>query len=98
MGASGQGGIEGRPYRLEFSDLVVKQLRKLPQDLRRRIRQRLDLLAADPRGPQPQAKPLKGQRGVFRLRVGDWRVVYDLQHRRRLVRVLEVGRGHDVYD
>ena len=86
------------PYRLALSDLVVKRLRQLPQDLRRRIRQRLDLLAADPRGPQPQAKALKGQRGVFRLRIGEWRVLYELDHRRRVVRVLEVGPGHDVYD
>lgn len=86
------------PYRLELSDLVVKQLRKLPEDLRRRIRGRLDLLAADPRGPQPQAKALRGQRGVFRLRIGEWRTLYELDHRRRVVRVLEVGRGHDVYD
>ena len=86
------------PYRLALSDLVVKRLRQLPQDLRRRIRQRLDLLAADPGGPQPQAKALKGQRGVFRLRIGEWRVLYELDHRRRVVRVLEVGPGHDVYD
>ncbi|MDX1574617.1 MAG: type II toxin-antitoxin system RelE/ParE family toxin [Kiloniellales bacterium] len=89
---------DGRPYRLELSDLVVKQLRKLPQDLCRRIRQRLGQLAADPRGTQPQARALKGQRGVFRLRIGEWRALYELDHRRRLVRVLEIGPGHDVYD
>lgn len=86
------------PHRLELSDLVVKQMRKLPQDLRRRMRQRLDLLAADPQGPQPQAKALKGQRGVFRLRVGEWRILYELDHRRGVVRILEIGPGHDVYD
>lgn len=89
---------EGRPYQLEFSHLVVKRLRKLPQDLRRRIRQRLDLLSADPRGAQLQASALKGRRGVFRLRIGEWRALYELDHRRRRVRVLEIGPGHDVYD
>jgi mRNA-degrading endonuclease RelE of RelBE toxin-antitoxin system len=52
----------------------------------------------DPRGPQLQAKALRGRRGVFRLRSGEWRVLYELDHRRRRVRVLEVGPGHDVYD
>lgn len=54
-------------------------------------------LATGPAGSQPQAKPVKGRPGVFRLRIGDWRATYEVHHAQRLVAVLEIEPGHDVY-
>lgn len=89
--------MSGRPYRVEISVTAAKRLKGLPRDLRVRIVAKLQALAADPVGSQPQAKPLKGRPGVFRLRIGDWRATYEVDHVQRLVTVLEVEPGHDVY-
>ncbi|MGH6896668.1 MAG: type II toxin-antitoxin system RelE family toxin [Geminicoccaceae bacterium] len=56
----------------------MKRLGRLPRNRRQQIRAKLQALAADPTGPQPQAKPLKGEPGTFRLRIGEWRTTYDL--------------------
>jgi mRNA interferase RelE/StbE len=49
----------------------------MPRDQARRIRAGIDRLALDPWAPHFDVKRLKGQRG-FRLRIGDWRVIYEI--------------------
>jgi mRNA interferase RelE/StbE len=63
-------------YRLDFSDEALGQLRALPGDQRRRIGQRLDALQQDLRG---DVKKLAGQAGRYRLRVGDYRMLFALE-------------------
>lgn len=99
MGTSGrkaQPDGDGR-YRLEWEREALKRLRRLPRNRQEQIRTKLQALAADPAGAQPQAAPVKGRPGVFRLRIGDWRATYEVHHAQRVVVVLEIGPGHDVY-
>ena len=64
-------------YRIEYDRDAIKALARMPADQRKLIRAKVERLAADPHGPQPQVKPLKGRfAGMFRLRVGDWRVLF----------------------
>lgn len=63
-------------YRLEFSEEALGQLRALPREQRRRIGQRLDALQQDLRG---DVKKLAGQAGRYRLRVGDYRILFALE-------------------
>ncbi len=48
-------------------------------------------------GAQPNVTPLKGRPG-YRLRVGDWRVVYELDHAGRRLIVLDIGPRGSIYD
>ncbi len=59
-----------------------------------RIRQAIDALAEDPR--PPNSLTLRGREGR-RLRVGDYRVIYEVDDDRRTVTVLQVGHRRDVY-
>lgn len=61
----------------------------------RTIRERLDAIAADPYGPHPYAKAFGG--GAFRLRVGDWRVLYELHDDRLVVVVVRTAHRREVY-
>lgn len=63
-------------YRLDFSDEALMQLGALPREQRRRIGQRLDALQQDLRG---DVKKLAGQAGRYRLRVGDYRILFALE-------------------
>jgi mRNA interferase RelE/StbE len=84
-------------YRLEITKPALRVLRRLPANTARLIRGKLNQLAAAPTGALRNVKPLTGRPG-FRLRVGDWRVVYELEHARRRLIVLDIGPRGSVYD
>lgn len=82
-------------WKLEFSRDAVKALVRMPRDQAVRVRRRLDELARDPIGA-PNVKKLTGDLG-FRLRVGDWRVVYLLQNDRLIVQIIRIAPRGEVY-
>ncbi len=79
-------------YRLDFSDEALAQLRTLPREQRRRIGQRLDALQ---HGLQGDVKKLAGQTGKYRLRVGNYRVLFTLE--KDLIFVHQVKDRKDAY-
>lgn len=81
--------------RLVYTLTSAKTLDRLPRNVAGLIRDKLRRLAADPFGPQPQAARLKGS-PTFRLRVGDWRVMYEIED--DVVRVLDVKPRGGAYD
>jgi mRNA interferase RelE/StbE len=62
----------------------------------KRIRAKILLLAQNPTAPSHNVKKLAGTDG-FRLRVGDWRVIYSLRHRILTVIVIRVGHRSEIY-
>jgi mRNA interferase RelE/StbE len=90
-------GVAGRRYRVEFAPAAARQLTKLDAQVQRRIISALHALAADPR-PRGVVQ-LSGTRGAprWRLRVGDYRVIYEVHDARLLVLVVRVGHRRDVY-
>jgi len=83
-------------YSIEFTREAIKTLAKLPRNARELIRSKIDGLARDPFGAA-NVKQLVGQPG-YRLRVGDWRVIYDVDSGRVVVRVLKIGPRGGVYE
>ena len=71
-----------------------KLLARLPRDVRQRLGKAIDRLAADPH--PPGSERLTGF-DLYRLRVGDWRIIYRLEADKLLVLVLEVATRGDVY-
>lgn len=84
-----------REYRIELRPAAARALRKLGPPIRRRIQGAIALLAQDPR--PPAARRLKG-RPAFRVRVGDYRVIYAIHDDVLLVVVVTLGHRRDVYD
>lgn len=82
-------------YRLDFSPTAARQLRKLDTAARRRVQAAIELLADNPR--PPGAKKLVGGDGEWRVRTGDYRIVYEIQDQVLLVLVLAVGHRRDIY-
>jgi mRNA interferase RelE/StbE len=83
------------PYRIELRPAAVRALKKVHPDDRERIQGAIALLGQDPR--PPKAKALSGRPG-FRVRVGDYRVIYTIQDDILLVVVVTLGHRSDVYD
>jgi mRNA interferase RelE/StbE len=63
----------------------------------KRIRSKVLALARDPNAPNNNLKKLTGVDG-YRLRVGDWRVIYTLSHQALTVVVIRVGHRSEVYE
>ena len=83
-------------YALRIQSAALKQLSKLPRDIRTRVQSAIDTLADDPR--PPGVKKLKGEENGYRIRVGDYRVLYSIFDDVLLVEVVRIGDRKDVYD
>lgn len=82
-------------YRIELRPAAVRALRKLDPPVARRLQAAIALLAEDPR--PPASRPLRG-RPAWRVRVGDYRVIYTIEDDVLLVVVVTLGHRRDVYD
>ena len=73
---------------------VQKELNRLPDDIANRILARMAGLEANPR--PPDVKKLKG-RDAWRIRVGDYRVIYEITDETGVVRINRVRHRREVY-
>jgi len=84
-------------YSVDFLPTARRELGDLPEQARGLVWRRIVALGEDPR--PPGFEPLRGNlRGFLRVREGDWRVVYRVDAKARIVTVWEVGDRRRVYD
>ena len=83
-------------YRVELTTAAAKQIKKLPGRDRERVLDAIEDLADEPR--PHGAKKLVGEKTAWRLRVGDYRVIYDVHDKQLLVTVVRAAHRRDVYD
>ena len=81
-------------YELVFKRSVAKDLRELPRREVARILERIRALTDDPR--PPGCEKLSGLER-YRIRRGDYRIVYEIQDHRLVVLIVKVGHRKDVY-
>jgi mRNA interferase RelE/StbE len=82
-------------YSVALAPAAVRQLRKLDATARRRVQASVELLAVQPR--PPGAKKLVGGSGEWRVRTGEYRIIYEIHDNALLVLVLAVGHRRDIY-
>ena len=82
-------------YRIELTRDALRAMAKLDKPVRRRIQGAVDKLADDPRPAGMIA--LRGAPGAFRIRVGDYRIIYTVHDDRLLVVVIDIGHRSEVY-
>ncbi|GJM70068.1 hypothetical protein HMSSN036_22840 [Paenibacillus macerans] len=84
-------------YNVEFSKFAVKTLSKIDVSAARRILEAIEELKNNPFG-NPQTKKMKGYNGDFyRLRVGNYRIIYEIQNNMLLITIVKIGPRGDVY-
>ena len=82
-------------YEITFARSARKELENLPEEWADRIIEKISLLANTPR-PMGATK-LKGHKSLWRIRVADYRVIYEIDDRARTVDVSVVRHGREVY-
>lgn len=83
------------PYTVEFSPGAEREFRKLAREIQLRLRLRIDALADDPR--PTGAKKLKGGDQLWRIRMGDYRIVYEVRDQMLVVLVVRIAHRREVY-
>ena len=82
-------------YQVALAPAAARQLRKFDPQVRRRVQAAIELLATEPR--PPAATRLVGGAGEWRVRTGDYRIVYEIEEERLLVLVLSAGHRREIY-
>lgn len=83
-------------YRVQTTRLFDKRLAGLPRQWQLRIMKKLIEVAADPYGKHNNVTKLQGRDG-YRLRVGDWRVIYDVDDGSLVLLALELDTRGAIY-
>jgi len=82
-------------YQVEFSPSAAREFRKLSAAARASLAPKIDLLA---RNPRPSGtKKLVGEKNGWRLRVGDYRILYEIRDSDYRVLIVIIGHRRDVY-
>jgi mRNA interferase RelE/StbE len=82
-------------YQIEFVKQAAKQFKTLSTQEQERLQAKIDALASEPR-PVGVVK-LVGEEDLYRIRVGDYRVIYVIQDNLLLILILKIGHRRDVY-
>ena len=80
-------------YLLIYSEHTVKQLKKLPREIQKRIIAALERCRIR---PYPHVTKLVGS-PYFRLRVGDYRIIMDIQENKLIIFLIEIGHRKNIY-
>ena len=83
-------------YRVLVEDGAAREIKKLPKHVQRQVVPKLEALALNPRPPGSQQ--LKGAEDLYRVRSGDYRIVYRVKDDVLLVLVVSVGDRSQVYE
>ena len=80
-------------YKIDFDKKALKFIMKLPQDVKTRIFSAIKKLPVE-----GDIKTIKGYKGFYRLRVGDYRIIYTIDNDRLIVSVVDAGNRGQIYN
>jgi mRNA interferase RelE/StbE len=83
-------------FSIEYSKAARKALKAMPRNTAQLLMEKIAALAVDPLAPKNNVKKLTNHPG-YRLRVGNWRVVYLLEERALVITVLRIATRGEVY-
>ena len=84
------------PYEVLISKTARKQLAALPALVHDKIIENISELSASPR--PVGCKKIKGQKNVWRIRVGNYRVIYEVENKILHIMIIAIGHRKDIYD
>ncbi len=87
-----------KPYQVVFKKSAVKELLALPQKVQQKILDAVNLLSLNPYTELLQVKKLKGADDLYRIRIQDYRIIYNLEKQVLKVAIIKIGHRREVYD
>jgi len=82
-------------YRIEVKISAAKALKKIPKPDRKRISEKIDSFAE--KLPSPDITKMKGNNPFHKVRVGNYRIIYEIQDYVLLILIVKIGHRKDIY-
>jgi mRNA interferase RelE/StbE len=84
-------------YKIQLKRSAVKELERLPKNAIKHISEAIDSLSVNPR---PEGcKKLKGiKEELWRIRVGDYRIIYSIEDVLKIIEIRRIGHRKDIYE
>ena len=82
-------------YQILFKRSAAKALKKIPKAEQKRIANKIDSLSDNL--PNPDTTKMKGDNPFHRVRVGDYRIIYEIQDDVLIIMVIKIGHRKDIY-
>ena len=83
-------------YRIEYAKSVTKDIAKISDKNLRLIFEKIETLTSDPY--PPTCKKLKGYDSLYRIRAGNYRILYEVENDVLVVFIVEIGDRKNVYE
>ena len=84
-------------YKIEFSIEAAKRYLKMPIKIRQQVDIKLQVITKSPYAKNNNIKPLKGMNGCYRLRLGNWRIIYEVINEKLIIHIIKIGQRKEVY-
>jgi len=82
-------------YTIELKNSAAKALRKLPRSIQNRIANKINSMENNL--PAPETTKMEGNNPFHKVRVGDYRIIYEIQKDILVILVVKIGNRKDVY-
>jgi len=82
-------------YSIEFRPVVLKSLKRFPKKDLVRIKKKVEELSQDL--PAPNITKMKGNNSFYKIRTGDYRIIYEIHESRVVILIVKIGHRKDVY-
>jgi mRNA interferase RelE/StbE len=82
-------------YQVIFAASALQEFRTLSWDIKNRLKLTVDALKKIPR--PPGVRKIQGRENLYRLRIGSYRLVYEIDDQKRIIRVTRVRHRRDAY-
>ena len=83
-------------YQIRYRSSATKMLQRMPNNIAKTVVGKINQLAQNPYAPNNNITRLTGEPG-YRLRVGDWRVLYEIHDETLVIEILKIGTRGGVY-
>lgn len=84
-------------YSVELVKSAKKEFDRLPVKAKQKVLDALEILAINPYSEMVRSKKLKGAENLYRVRVGDYRIVYQIQKKVLKILVIKIGHRKEIY-
>ena len=84
-------------YKVHYQKQAARKLTRMPRNLAQQISYKVELIAKSPYSHHTNVTKLKGRKNSFRLRLGNWRVVYIVDYETKVLLVAKIHQRGQVY-
>lgn len=84
-------------YKILFTRSAVKMLEKIDFPIQKLIKMKLDILKKDFNALEKNLKQLKGEKNIYRLRVTDYRIIFEKRDSELVLLIIRIGHRKEVY-